>query len=102
MTKAHWENRLDSIAVNCKIKGWDSYGADPVSDKALNAALALGRSLDVAPMNDGGIQISMASEALSFEVDSDGRVVGVCVDVNETAKYLQRLGRNIYSKDADD
>jgi hypothetical protein len=98
MTKAHWENRLDNIAVDCKIKGWDGDGAPPVSDKALNAALALGKSLDVMPINDGGIQISMASEALCFEIGPDGGLIHVCVGVNETAEYIRRVGGNFYSK----
>lgn len=86
-----WEKRLDAIAADCREKGWDSYGADPTTDAALNTALALGRSLDVVPTNDGGIQISMASEALSFEIGPDGEVNNVYADITETTKYVAAM-----------
>lgn len=86
-----WEKRLDAIATGCREKGWDSYGAAPTTDAALNTALALGRSLDVVPTNDGGIQISMASEALAFDIGPDGVVNNVYADINETTKYVAEM-----------
>lgn len=88
MSRPPWEAHLDNIAVGCKTENWDSYGAKPVTDVALNAALNLGRSLMVSPCNDGGIQISLAGEALAFEIGPDGAVTNVYADVRGTADFL--------------
>lgn len=93
-----WENRLRSIALDCREKNWDSYGADPVSIAALRVAHILCKSLDVVPMVDGGVQIAMASEALAFELAPDGSVDNVYADLSEVASFVAKV---IERQDAD-
>lgn len=91
----NWRDRLDSIEKNCRKPGWDSYGADATTTTALQAAKILCSSLDVVPTNDGGLQISMAAEALAFEIGPDGVVNNVYADISEAGKYVFLKSREL-------
>lgn len=54
---------------------WDSYGASPISEKAIETASYLA----IVPVCNGGIQIELhAGEAeIEIEIDEGGRVTSV-------------------------
>ena len=85
-----WIGRLDSIATGCREDGWDSYGADAVTDDALNAALAICRSLDVVPTVNGGVQISFLAESVQVEVNASGQMFNVYIDMDDAKETLSR------------
>lgn len=83
-----WLTALERIREGCQVKGWDSYGAHPVTDNALDAAREFCSSLYVVPTNDGGINITMANEAVSIELDDLGHITAVCTDRIEAMRWL--------------
>jgi hypothetical protein len=62
-----------------------------VTHEAIKTAQRLCNSLDVVPTNDGGIQISMASEGIAVELDANGAVTNVWVDIHDTAEWLEAM-----------
>ena len=69
---------------SCQIENWDSYGAYPVADETINAAIVVARRLDgiempttqrkltrVDPTVDGGISFSDNDESVWVSVTTD-------------------------------
>lgn len=85
---------------------WDSYGAPPISNRAIDAArqllLRLPRRLGeigdagpyaVAPLASGGIQLEWRGNrrALEIEIDADGRLSSLLAEDHETGRtYNER------------
>jgi hypothetical protein len=57
-------------------KSWDSYGADPISPKAVEAAQLFLARMDITPCNDGGVQLEWHTHAHDLEIEfhPDGTV----------------------------
>lgn len=68
------EERLDGF-LNLK-PDWDSYGAEPISGLATEAA----KHLVVFPTPRGGVQFELhaGGSDVEIEIDAKGQVVGVC------------------------
>lgn len=79
--------RLDTIARDCGTRGWDSYGADPVTGTAVDMVKHLLASMFVAPTVKGGIAISFANEGITFEVDASGMLDEVFAARSEVSHW---------------
>ena len=87
---------------------WDSYGALPISEKALDGARRLlsrvcrelpsaadASPFALAPLANGGVQIEWrgAHGALELEVDPKGRLSGLLVGDHETGRSYEERSR---------
>jgi len=69
--------RLDSLE---KLeKGWDSYGAEPISASAIIKARELIEKIVVNPRVDGGLELSLGEETLDIYISPDG---GVFIEID--------------------
>lgn len=62
-------------------RGWDSYGADPIQDAALDAADALYARWQAVPTNSGGVQLELHTSGwdIELEIGPDGQPRGALV-----------------------
>jgi hypothetical protein len=88
VNKTYWHDRLDRIEMDCRASDWDSYHAKPVTEAAIRLAKSLCYSLDVVPTNTGGIEVSLASEAVCIEIASDGSLANTCVYHDDLRAWL--------------
>lgn len=66
--------RLDALAARPDLRqqGWDSYGANPLDDRAIEAARAfLGYAWAVGPTSNGGIQLEIHCSGFDIEIEFD-------------------------------
>ena len=68
--------QIERIRADCGTEGWDSYGADAVTDAAIEAA----QSVSYTPTVNGGVQVSWNSEEVTVVFDHEGRVSGLFWD----------------------
>ena len=68
--------------VSLRQHGWDSYGADPIQDAALDAADALHARWQAVPTVNGGVQLEIHTHSwdIELEIGPDGQPRGGCVD----------------------
>lgn len=67
---------IERFRESCRSRGWDSYGANPVTEKTIEAALRVGELLEpmqevtwVVPTVDGAIQFSDLDESIQITVE---------------------------------
>lgn len=75
--------RLATILHECGTEGWDSYGADPLTWKAVLAAKALVDGIAIVPTVNGGVNVSWANEGLWIEFDDEGHICSFGIDAGE-------------------
>ena len=67
---------LDALTEFAKLEdNWDSYGAIPITNGALEKAKYFLSGLFVCPTSGGGISISLGDEEIFIEIDGDGSYV---------------------------
>jgi hypothetical protein len=49
--------------------GWDSYGAPPISEAAIQSAQAFLSRMDITPCSDGGVQLEWHTYGFDLEVE---------------------------------
>ena len=61
---------------NLRLENWDSYGAAPLTDIALNTADLLHSRWIAMPTNDGGVQLELHTHGIDLEIEigPDGKV----------------------------
>jgi hypothetical protein len=87
---------------------WDSYGASPISEKAVDRARRFSSQLvqefpqagdispyTVAPLPNGGVQLEWRGpqRALEIEIDAAGRFSSLLVEDHETGRTYDERGR---------
>jgi len=66
--------QLDILANDpaLRVQDWDTYGADPLDDRAIEAAKRfLSHGPAIVPLNDGGIQLEWHIDDLDLELEFD-------------------------------
>lgn len=89
-TEPEWYWKLQHFAE--LEEGWDSYGADAISERAVKAAERFCRSMGVYPTKDGGVSVSFADEGVDVEFGADGTVVNVNVFIRDTNRFVTPSG----------
>ena len=69
--KGRDEQNLDRIANDprLRVRGWDGYDAEPLDERAVEAARRFLRyAWDAVPTNDGGVQLERHDSGLDMEI----------------------------------
>lgn len=84
-----WEQQLASIERDCKQRNWDSYHADPIDQRAIDAARRLCESLMVFPTKNGGVTVNLAGEDVQIELTDDGQLEDFYLSVTDVGRFLR-------------
>lgn len=87
---ADWEDALAHIEAGCKTRNWNSYHADPVDQRAIDAARRLCESLRVTPATSGGVVVYLADEDIQIEIAYDGQLEDFYFGIVDTNRFISR------------
>jgi hypothetical protein len=83
-----WRRQLAGIEADCKVRNWDSYHADPVDQRAIDAAQRLCQSLMVFPTKNGGVTVNLAGEDVAIELTDEGQLEDFYLSITDVNRFL--------------